>query len=260
MAMHVYHSLLPIAQRQRRELRVSLLPNARSPFKDQSTDAAHRFAMLQLATAQTPLQICELELWQTPPVYSIDSLRLLRQRHPEDSLIFIMGMDSARTLARWKDGLQLTDYVHLWMFSRSERNAHLANTESITTESITAKPVTKATSVPRLLSPLEINQLRDELPAPLPAQVTHHIDELTAPVTSSNASDDAIAPLKTCTKGRIYIDPRPVTAVSSTDIRQQLQALPSTAISAQTHMLPLLNPTVYQYIIAHQLYSAAQFR
>ena len=129
-------------------------------------------------------------------------------------------------------------------------------------ESITAEPVTTpASPVPRLLSTLEIDQLRDELPAPLPKQVIDSVNALTAPkAPPTNHTDKTITPLKTHTKGRIYIDPRPVMAVSSTDIRQQLLALPSTTTSAQTRMLPLLNPTVYQYIIAHQLYSAAQFR
>ncbi|WP_407074208.1 nicotinate-nicotinamide nucleotide adenylyltransferase, partial [Psychrobacter sp. GW64-MNA-CIBAN-0177] len=91
---------------QQRALHVSLLPNARSPFKNESTNPKHRLAMLKLATLNTPLQIDELELWQAPPVYTIDSVRTLRQRYPHDSLIFIMGMDSARSLDKWKDGLK----------------------------------------------------------------------------------------------------------------------------------------------------------
>ena len=95
MALYVYQSLLPIAEQQQHELQVSLLPNARSPFKADSTDPKHRLAMLKLAIKNTPLQINELELWQTPPVYTIDSVKTLRARYPHDDLIFIMGMDSA---------------------------------------------------------------------------------------------------------------------------------------------------------------------
>ena len=71
VALHVYQDLLPSAKQQNRPLHVSLLPNARSPFKTQSTDPAHRLAMLQLATQDTPIQINELELWQAPPVFII---------------------------------------------------------------------------------------------------------------------------------------------------------------------------------------------
>lgn len=116
IALYVYDYLLPIAEQQQRALHVSLLPNARSPFKDKSTNPKHRLTMLKLARQESPLQINELELWQTPPVYTIDSVRTLRQRYPNDSLIFIMGMDSARSLDKWKDGLRLTDYVDLTDF------------------------------------------------------------------------------------------------------------------------------------------------
>ncbi|MEJ6068834.1 adenylyltransferase/cytidyltransferase family protein, partial [Psychrobacter sp. 16-Bac2893] len=78
MAMTVYQCLLPIAEQQQRELYVSLLPNTRSPFKEDSTDPKHRLAMLKLATQESPLYINELELWQAPPVYTIDSVQTLR--------------------------------------------------------------------------------------------------------------------------------------------------------------------------------------
>ncbi len=57
MAMVVYEYLLSLAEEQQRDLQVSLLPNARSPFKAHSTDPAHRLAMLKLAIQGTPLQI-----------------------------------------------------------------------------------------------------------------------------------------------------------------------------------------------------------
>ena len=126
MAMQVYDSLAPIAAEQRCELQVSLLPNARSPFKLKSTAPKHRLAMLELAIQNTPLQIDELELWQQPPVYTIDSVYTLRQRYPQDILIFIMGIDSARSLEQWKQGLDLTDYVNLWIFDRDNNDVKKA--------------------------------------------------------------------------------------------------------------------------------------
>ena len=84
VALHAYQDLLPIAKQQNRPLHVSLLPNARSPFKTQSTDPKHRLAMLQLAVQDTPIQVNELELWQAPPVYTIDTVRALRQQYPHD--------------------------------------------------------------------------------------------------------------------------------------------------------------------------------
>ncbi len=262
MVMSVYKHLLPIAKQQQCEMQVSLLPNARSPFKDHSTNPEHRLAMLKLATKDTPLQISELELWQNPPVYSIDSVQTLRTRYPDDSLIFIMGIDSARTLAKWKDGLQLTDYVHLWVFSRTEySDLSTARTIPKTVPEKTSKKLpdlmTHKQDSDRTLSKQDIANLRSELPMQLQAQVTESALDLLPPFSYSAQN---LIPLKSSAQGRIYIDQRQVNAISSTDIRKQLQMHPTTADIEPNNAGKLLNPAVYQYIIAHQLYSATQFR
>ena len=261
MAMYVYERLLPIAMQQQRDLHVSLLPNSRSPFKQKSTDPHHRLAMLKLATQKTPIQINELELWQTPPVYTIDSVRTLRQRYPNDSLIFIIGMDSALSLPHWKEGLALTDHVNLWIFSRS----HVSYVSDKVDADNDILPDT--------------DTIQAKLPAPLQSLVVDTPTELVTPITKTLATNTV---LKSAHQGHIYIDARPVAAVSSTQIREELPSTqqdqldimqvadrqmtsipPINDIMSHTASNPLtkwLNPAVYHYIIAHQLYSAAQFR
>ena len=261
MALYVYQSLLPIAKQQQRELQVSLLPNARSPFKADSTDPKHRLTMLKLAIKDTPLQINELELWQTPPVYTIDSVKTLRARYPHDSLIFIMGMDSAQSLDKWKNGLALTDHVNLWVFNRlsigentpinNDTNAE-TDKKLVNTDLIASNP----------------SALQSQLPVSLQHFITDSATDLVAPALRSLT---ASSNLKNAAQGRIYIDPRPVAAISSTQVRQQLRKQgsqnatlkPINAIINPTvpnSFAKWLNPAVYQYIIDHQLYSAAQFR
>lgn len=261
MALYVYQSLLPIAEQQQHELQVSLLPNARSPFKADSTDPKHRLAMLKLAIKNTPLQINELELWQTPPVYTIDSVKTLRARYPHDSLIFIMGMDSAQSLDKWKDGLTLTDHVNLWVFNRlsigentpinNDTNAE-TDKKLVNTDLIASNP----------------SALQSQLPVSLQHFITDSATDLVAPALRSLT---ASSNLKNAVQGRIYIDPRPVAAISSTQVRQQLRKQGSQNATLQpinaiinptvpNSFAKWLNPAVYQYIIDHQLYSAAQFR
>ena len=261
MALYVYQSLLPIAKQQQHELQVSLLPNARSPFKADSTDPKHRLAMLKLAIKNTPLQINELELWQTPPVYTIDSVKTLRARYPHDDLIFIMGMDSAQSLDKWKDGLTLTDHVNLWVFNRlsiaendpinNDTNAD-TNKKLVNTDLIASNP----------------SALQSQLPVSLQHFITDSATDLVAPALRSLT---ASSNLKNAVQGRIYIDPRPVAAISSTQVRQQLRKQGSQNATLQpinaiinptvpNSFAKWLNPAVYQYIIDHQLYSAAQFR
>ena len=261
MALYVYQSLLPIAEQQQRELQVSLLPNARSPFKADSTDPKHRLAMLKLAIKNTPLQINELELWQTPPVYTIDSVKTLRARYPHDDLIFIMGMDSAQSLDKWKNGLALTDHVNLWVFNRlsigentpinNDTNAE-TDKKLVNTDLIASNP----------------SALQSQLPVSLQHFITDSATDLVAPALRSLT---ASSNLKNAVQGRIYIDPRPVAAISSTQVRQQLRKQGSQNATLQpinaiinptvpNSFAKWLNPAVYQYIIDHQLYSAAQFR
>ncbi|MDN3447158.1 nicotinate-nicotinamide nucleotide adenylyltransferase [Psychrobacter sp. APC 3281] len=306
VAMSVYQHLLPIAKQQQRTLHVSLLPNARSPFKTQSTDANHRLTMLKLATENTPIQINELELWQAPPVYTIDSVRTLRQQYPNDNLIFIMGMDSAHSLDKWKDGLRLTDHVNLWVFNRQSSTDVSDGISEKFSDSIISSKNNIATTE-------DVNFLKSQLPLSLQPHVTDSPIELLTPTirhssnslnsnstnpnstdpnstdpnsTDPNSTDPTSTDLKStdlknAIQGRIYIDSRPITAVSSTQIREQLQKLDDQTnkmpvaqrqiasiasindIISNTESNPLakwLNPAVYQYIIAHQLYSAAQFR
>lgn len=291
VAMSVYQHLLPIATQLQRTLHVSLLPNARSPFKTQSTDPNHRLAMLKLATESTPIQINELELWQAPPVYTIDSVRTLRQQYPNDSLIFIMGMDSAHSLDKWKDGLRLTDHVNLWVFNRqcssdmSDGISDEFSDSTISSENNTATVQDIAflkTQLPLSLQP-HITDSPIELLTPTIQRSTNSLnsDNTDPSITDPTSTDPNSSDLKNSNQGRIYIDSRPITAVSSTQIREQLQRIDDQTnkmpvaerqiasiasindIISNTESNPLakwLNPAVYQYIIAHQLYSAAQFR
>ncbi|MGP4733133.1 MULTISPECIES: nicotinate-nicotinamide nucleotide adenylyltransferase [unclassified Psychrobacter] len=286
VAMSVYQHLLPISKQLQLTLHVSLLPNARSPFKTQSTDPNHRLAMLKLATENTPIQINELELWQAPPVYTIDSVRTLKQQYPNDNLIFIMGMDSAHSLDKWKDGLHLTDHVNLWVFNRQSSNDVSDGISNKLSDSNIFSENNTATTE-------DVNFLKSQLPLSLQPHITDSpIELLTQTIqrssdssnsnsTNPNSTDPTSTDLKNAIQGRIYIDSRPITAVSSTQIREQLQKLDDQTnkmpvaerqiasiasindIISNTESNPLakwLNPAVYQYIIAHQLYSAAQFR
>ena len=269
MALYVYQSLLPIAEQQQHELQVSLLPNARSPFKADSTDPKHRLAMLKLAIKNTPLQINELELWQTPPVYTIDSVKTLRARYPHDSLIFIMGMDSAQSLDKWKNGLALTDHVNLWEFNRlsiAENDPIIKNDPIINNNDENTIAQEKLINQDLVTSNLTARQ--SQLPIALQHFITDSATDLVAPALKSLT---ASSNLKNAAQGRIYIDPRPVAALSSTQVRQQLRKQGSQNATLQpinaiinptvpNSFAKWLNPAVYQYIIDHQLYSAAQFR
>lgn len=103
---------------------IDFLPTAGNPFKGKPTDPIHRLAMLDLAcqsliTQGVQADICPLEIHQTPPIYTIDTVQELHKLYPDDELIFIMGGDSLASLHLWRDYKELLAYVKIWAFDRA---------------------------------------------------------------------------------------------------------------------------------------------
>lgn len=103
---------------------LSFLPAARSLGKT-TIAAHHRLAMLKRALeplAHTQrLSIDCRELKRAGLSYTIDTLRELREEHPEAQINFIMGEDALAHLETWKDHQQLIDYCHLLILQRQAR-------------------------------------------------------------------------------------------------------------------------------------------
>lgn len=112
---------------------VYFLPTAGNPFKGKPTTPIHRLAMLDLAREMLNnegvfVQICPLEIYQTPPVYTIDTVKLLHKKYPNDQLIFVMGGDSLSSLHRWKDYSELLKLVKIWAILRVDHDVPIADT------------------------------------------------------------------------------------------------------------------------------------
>ncbi len=250
MAMAVFNQLKPIAERENRKLYVELLPNARSPFKADTIAPKHRLAMLKLAVQNTPLGVSELEIWQPPPVFTIDTVRGLRQQFLNDTLIFIMGMDSAASLDKWRQGLNLTDFVQLWVFDRAGNDAL----------DVSANLDTKIANFPQAL---QAKVTTDLLAITNPeAELFINLNQQTFFLIKTKAVNPnfyPLKPLKTNINGRIYLDSTPIITISSSTIRKRF----ANAFLTQNFSpndFNLLNPLVYGYIIRHQLYSDPNFR
>ena len=88
--------------------RVLFLPAALPPHKQSATDTPfkHRLAMVAAAVADHPGFIAsDLEAQRTGASYSVDTLEALQQLYPDDSLYFIIGLDSFCDIASWKNYL-----------------------------------------------------------------------------------------------------------------------------------------------------------
>ena len=87
--------------------RVLFIPCARQPLKANGPVAsgAHRQAMLERAIAgHTGFAVDALELARPgpEPSYTVDTLRALRARCPEERFVLLLGADAAVDLPRWR--------------------------------------------------------------------------------------------------------------------------------------------------------------
>ena len=102
---------------------VHLLPNAHPPHRDQPmTLASHRLAMLEIACEAYPsLHICDWELQQPGPSYSVETLAHFRRDIGEQPLVLLIGADSLATLDRWHQWQRLPALCHLLVPPRPDQ-------------------------------------------------------------------------------------------------------------------------------------------
>lgn len=86
--------------------RVVLMPAARPPHKKVAADpgAEVRYDLCRRAVAgDERFDVSRLELDRPGQSWTVDTLRTLRDEHPQDDLIFIVGGDMARSLPTWRE-------------------------------------------------------------------------------------------------------------------------------------------------------------
>ena len=120
---HICH----ILSTQNTAFEMYFLPTAGNPFKGNPTAPTHRLAMLDLSCEMLQsenifTQICPLEIHQTPPVYTIDTVKYLNEKYPNDTLIFVMGGDSLSSLHRWKAYDKLLKLIQIWVVARADND------------------------------------------------------------------------------------------------------------------------------------------
>ena len=102
--------------------RVLLTPVAAPPHKDAQRDPGpgERLALCRLAIGgDERLGVCDLEVLRGGPSYTVDTLRELHARTPEDHLTFIVGGDIALGLPSWHEPEAVLDLARLAVAERS---------------------------------------------------------------------------------------------------------------------------------------------
>jgi nicotinate-nucleotide adenylyltransferase len=100
--------------------RVIFIPTSIQPLKNSAaTPARDRLAMARLATKDNPaFTVSDVEVKRTGKSFTIDTLREIVRRRPNDSIFFIIGMDAFRDIGRWKDFKRLFTLANFVVTSR----------------------------------------------------------------------------------------------------------------------------------------------
>jgi nicotinate-nucleotide adenylyltransferase len=122
----VHHGHLILARQALEEFKLDRLvfvPAAESPFKIQnhSAPAGDRLAMIRLAIAgEDRFSVDPLEIERGGISYSIDTVKMFRNRDPGAELFFLVGEDNADRLTEWHRFEELKKLVYFVVLSRSE--------------------------------------------------------------------------------------------------------------------------------------------
>jgi nicotinate-nucleotide adenylyltransferase len=101
--------------------RVLLVPVHSPPHKEVEFDpgVAHRVELCRRAVLGDPrFEVSTIEADVEGPSYTVDTLRKLNERSPEDQLTFILGGDQAYELGAWREPEALLELAELGIAER----------------------------------------------------------------------------------------------------------------------------------------------
>lgn len=113
--------------------KVLWLVAGQSPLKldRQLSPVEDRVAMVQAAIADNPhFELSRVDVDRTPPHYTIDTLRILKEQFPRDEFYFIMGEDSLRDLPKWREPQEIIKQARLAVLRRPKTQFDLSAVEA----------------------------------------------------------------------------------------------------------------------------------
>jgi len=100
--------------------RLNLVPAGDPPHrKPPFATAAQRVAMIELALPEFPqLGLDTREIGRSGKSYTVDTLRELRNEHPQRPLVLVVGVDAFAGLPSWHRWLEIPDLAHIVVVTR----------------------------------------------------------------------------------------------------------------------------------------------
>lgn len=99
---------------------VWFMPTRHTPLKSRTLASdEHRLNMIQLAIEFEPrFHVCTMEMEREGKSYTIDTLKELRKKYPEDSFYWVIGNDQLKQFDQWKGADELVKLAHFVCFDR----------------------------------------------------------------------------------------------------------------------------------------------
>lgn len=115
--VHLGHLIAAECCREQARLdQVLFMPAATPPHKQGQllADAADRVAMLTLAVGgHEAFAVSTIEVDRGGVSYTVDTLAVLAQRHPHDTLVLVLGPDALAQLPTWREPQTIADRCEL---------------------------------------------------------------------------------------------------------------------------------------------------
>jgi nicotinate-nucleotide adenylyltransferase len=115
--VHLGHLIAAECCREQARLdRVLFMPAATPPHKQGQllADAADRVAMLTLAVGgHEAFAVSTIEVDRGGVSYTVDTLAVLAERHPHDTLVLVLGPDALAQLPTWREPRKIADRCEL---------------------------------------------------------------------------------------------------------------------------------------------------
>lgn len=119
---HIAHLIVAEIARDQFEFEeVWWIPNATPPHKSDDELAAveHRLAMTKRAVRENPsFRLCDIEVQRAGVSYTVETLRVLNEEHPDTDFGLIIGSDSLDHFAEWHRPDEIAERASLVVYKR----------------------------------------------------------------------------------------------------------------------------------------------
>ncbi len=120
--IHVGHLIIANHLAEHSDLEeIWLVVTPHNPHKKKKTllDDLHRLAMVRIAIEEYPkLQASNIEFDLPQPNYTVKTLAVLEEKHPEKEFCLIMGEDNLKSLHKWKNYEVILERFAIYVYPR----------------------------------------------------------------------------------------------------------------------------------------------